>query len=93
MFALKFSPLSRQDIADIFNYTLEHWGERAFREYKLKLNKAFAAIAQNPDIGLKKRKWLVYKAERHKIFYRVEGAKIHIIRILHERMNPDKPLS
>jgi len=74
---------------DILAYTLENWGKNPLTAYKVAVDKALGAISHNPYAGREAYKagLRVFPVERHRIFYRIEGGAIYIIRVLHGRMD------
>ncbi len=81
-----------EDLADIWNYTLEKWSERQADKYYQMLLDNCRLIAEKPEIGRNYEgvlnRLFGYKTGRHIIFYRIESEdEILIIRILHEQMD------
>ncbi|MCY7297503.1 type II toxin-antitoxin system RelE/ParE family toxin [Alteromonas sp. a30] len=81
---------AKDDLKKILMHSVEEWGlERAERYYD-DLTAGIASIADNPQIGFArddiKAGYRQLAVEKHAVFYRVTKSKIHIIRILHERM-------
>lgn len=80
------------DLNDIWDYTLEKWSEHQADNYYAAIRLACKGIGENPDIGKQytaiSRNLLGLKSGKHIIFYLlVSEDEIHIIRILHERMD------
>ena len=88
-FNLIVSPLAQQDIDDIFQYTLETWGERQLEKYGDILKAAMSGLTENPRIGTEKRgtPFRSFHVGSHTIFYKIGEKAIHIIRVLHESMD------
>jgi len=80
-----------EDFADIFQYSLETWGEAQAEAYRDILDKALLAIRDNPQIGHGRPELsvqhLIFPAGRHIIVYRVTPRAILVSRILHGRMD------
>jgi len=88
----RLSPRCVSDLADIFDYTVDTWGERQAEIYLEELAKCFERLADLPGLG--RPCDLIYPGIRrfeqgkHVIFYRQERKGIVISRILHQRMLP-----
>lgn len=83
-----------EDLADIWNYTLDEWSERQADDYYNMLLASCQMIATEPKIFGKRYDAIFdglrgFKAGKHLIFYRIidNGGDVEIIRILHERMD------
>jgi len=65
------------------------WGDRQLAEYRDLISGALEAIAQKPDDGQKcsGSKLLFVRVGKHLIFYRLDGNRVFVVRILHGRMN------
>lgn len=81
-----------EDLGQIWNYTLHKWSEKKADQYYRLLIESCQDLASNPDMG--KSYFEVYPnmkghhVNRHIIFYSsISSDKIHIVRILHERMD------
>jgi toxin ParE1/3/4 len=80
------------DLARIWNYTIDRWSEHQADKYYQMLVDNFIEIANNPDLGKNYstviENLLGFRAGRHIIFYRrLEENEIEITRILHEQMD------
>ena len=87
------SKKASDDLAKIWNYTIETWSERQADTYFQNIIQAIEYIANNShsagrsydDVRLGCRG---FRIGRHIIFYRtLTSGKIRIIRILHEKMD------
>ena len=60
------------------------------------LHRAFGTLAAFPDagrdIGALRSGYLRFEHERHSIFYRKTDAGILVVRVLHQRMRPERHL-
>lgn len=90
--ALSFAPRAQRDVDEIIRYTLHHWGKAQVAEYKEAMKSALRAIVEYPSMGKLHQGYHSYPAGKHVIFYRISGAEILIIRILHERMDSGRHL-
>lgn len=91
-FQLKLARAARSDFANLLSFTLQTWGRAQFLAYQEKINAALAAIAENPRRGKPRHGVLVHQAGRHRIFYRLEGPVVIVLRILHDRMDAGRHL-
>ena len=85
---------ARTDFYDIYQYTADNWGFAQADKYQDLIETHAETIAENPfigqmreSLGLGVRSW---PAERHIIYYRVDSDAIVILRILHERQDPQR---
>ena len=89
--------LSRQaeaDLLDIAAYTLRTWGQEQAIRYIDELEAACHRLADNPEVGracdyvrpgLRRM-----EHGRHVLFYRIEAKEILVVRVLHQRMLPER---
>ncbi len=82
-----------EDLADIWNYTLDEWSERQADDYYNMLISSCQKIATNPNLFDNRYDEILdglrgFKVGKHLLFYRMlDGGDVEIIRILHERMD------
>lgn len=88
--------LTRQADADldgIARYTLSQHGNQQCALYLDELETSFELLAQYPDMGRAcdeiKSGLRKHEHERHVVFYAQKPYGIRILRVLHERMNPE----
>lgn len=89
----RFFPAADRRQDEIWDYTLEKWGEAKAVEYIRGLHNTISEASRNPKLwrsldrkGFEKIFYIRY--ERHFIFFRVlSGGVLGIINILHERMD------
>lgn len=87
-------PLAQQDIQKIWLYTYETWGEAQADKYLNELDMGIQTLAEHPERGVSRehiragyRSIHVY---RHMVYYTFTDTLVRIIRVLHERMDPDR---
>jgi toxin ParE1/3/4 len=89
-----FSRRAETDAADIDEYTYRTWGEEQAVAYLNELENCCRLLAGNPKIGHacdEVRSGLRrMECGRHVIFYRKDRGGIVVVRILHQRMIPDR---
>ena len=90
------SPRARADIDDIWDYTVEHWGERQAEIYLRLLKAAVDAVATDPEVGRAcddvRPGYRRYPVGSHVLFYRVTSTAIVVVRVLHQRMDVERHL-
>ena len=87
-----FTNRAVEDLADIWNYTLENWSERQADKYYELLIMTCATLANDSRLGkqydILSAGILGYKIKKHVIFYEIVAKReIEIIRILHGMMD------
>ncbi len=89
-------PKALQDLETIWNYTLDTWSEEQADSYILDLNSGFESLAIHPEKGRAcddiREGYRKYDIGKHIVFYRPTLKGIEIVRILHQRMDPDRHL-
>jgi toxin ParE1/3/4 len=81
-----------EDLADIWDYTIEVWSEAQADKYYNYLIACFQDLCHNPNLG---RTYFDvadnlhgYRAAQHIIFFRkISRTAIEIVRVLHTRMD------
>jgi len=91
----RVSRAARQDLLRIGRFTERRWGKAKRNDYLGQLDEAFALISENDSIGNTCDEispgYRKFPEGSHVIYYRVTDM-VEIIRILHERMDPDSNL-
>jgi toxin ParE1/3/4 len=90
------SESAESDLVGIWQYSLEQWGELQADKYLDELDSGIRKLADDPEIGFK-RDYVRdgYRAlfvGSHAVYYTVTPDAVHIIRVLHGRMDPDRHL-
>lgn len=92
----EISNLARQDLEDIWKYTVENWSSSQADKYYRILVKEFDVICKNPEIGKSidhvKPGHRTRGIKSHLIVYKMQSEKIWIDRILHVRMDIESRL-
>jgi toxin ParE1/3/4 len=90
----QISPKALADLDHIFLYTEQSWSEAQAVKYLEDFAATFQLLAGSPSLGractslasgLRR-----FEHEQHVIFYRRAKSGVRIIRILHQRMMPDR---
>lgn len=92
MAEFKLTNKAVEDLAKIWEYTVEVWSENQADKYYETLLSGCGEIAKNPGLGKKYEGIAEYllgmKTNRHVIFYRtINENYVEITRILHEQMD------
>ncbi len=96
MHKYRLTPSAKSDLVDIWNYTVETWGEKQAEKYLQDVEDTINHLAENPELG-KQRPEIVpgyysFPVRKHIIFYLIADSYIDIIGILHGKMDIDKNL-
>ena len=90
-YPLVLSHQAQADYEDILGVTLHTWGEQQYDRYAALLNDALLALQDNPSLGHRPRqlpaRYRCLHVGRHLIVYRFTEGRVHIVRILHDRMD------
>lgn len=90
------SPEAETDLEDIWLYSFEKWSEDQADRYYDELIDGINKLIDNPMLGKSReyvrRDYRSLQINRHVIYYRLQGEVIDIVRVLHERMAPDRHL-
>ena len=87
------SEIAKEDLLEIFLYTLEFWGEDQAPVYQNMIATAIQRIAENPFTpGSKALDEVMqgvrtFRCGKHFLIYRVQSSQVEIARILHESMD------
>jgi toxin ParE1/3/4 len=86
---LELTGLAKSDFRDILSYTWQMWGDRQVDTYRDIIDHALRAIANDPETGqkLSGSNYRFSRAGKHLIFFRLDGARILVVRILHAKMD------
>lgn len=91
---LRFSRLAERDLVSISAYTTRTWGEAQADRYLGGLEECCRLLAANPELGSPCdyiRPGLRYiENGRHAVFYRRKSSGVLVVRILHQRMLPQR---
>lgn len=86
----KLALRAREDMEDVWLYSLHAWGTEQTNRYVDDLTNAFEFLVDSPKAGIScenirpgYRKYAVF---RHVIYYRETGYGIEIVRVLQDRM-------
>ena len=92
----KLTQVAKNDLKEIWRYTVQNWSEQQAEKYIYQLEKKFQDLVQNPHLGRSRSD--IQKGYRsllegqHIIFYRVTNDIIEIIGIPHASMDVETHL-
>jgi toxin ParE1/3/4 len=85
---------AESDLAEIFDYTVDTWGEEHAQNYIEEFTKCFQLLADSPGMGRNSDLIHIgirrFEQGKHVIFYKSERHGIVISRILHQRRLPSR---
>jgi toxin ParE1/3/4 len=85
------SPRAQHDLASIWDYTAQRWGEDQAERYVRQLQASIEQIASDPGLGAPcddiRAGYRKHPSGSHLLFYRRIDSGIDIVRILHARMD------
>ncbi len=91
------SQLAKNDLKEIYLYSYNKWGDGKAVEYLMQIDAGLQELISYPQLGNSRdsirKGYRSIQINHHVIYYRAEEENdINIIRVLHERMLPDKHL-
>ncbi len=93
----RFRPRARQDVEAIWEYTRDTWGHEQARRYLSRLHAVCEELTASPQIGKACDEVFdglrSFPAGKHLVFYLVTDDGIEVVRVLHQRMDPDVHLA
>ena len=96
MYRISKTVSAERELEDIYYYGLIQWGAAQADRYHEELTNAMDQLADNPKLGKAidavRSGYRALRVNRHTIYYRIEGHDIRIMRVRHERMDPDRYL-
>lgn len=85
---------AEDDLVDIWQYSFETWGADQADLYLDALNEGIAGLADDPRLGADcshiRAGYRRLRIRHHIVYYREQADRIEIVRVLHERMDPDR---
>ncbi len=94
---LIIAPAAKNDLRDIYQYGLQHWGQKQSENYLSAIKQQFWKLTQQPLMGRERPElWpdlRAFPVKSHTVFYRVSANAIDIIRVLHGRQDPQRHLN
>lgn len=90
MSEVTFSPAAISDLNDIWDYTAEEWGPDQADRYTDDIQDMCSSLARSERRGRTvdvRDSYFKYAVGRHFVFFRMSGAGIVVVRILHQSMD------
>lgn len=88
---------AEKDLAEIWLYSISQWSvEQADRYYNSVISALDGLSREHLSGGkaiISKHAYFYRRCGSHNIFYRRDGARILVVRILHQRMDPERHIS
>ncbi|MEE8394112.1 MAG: type II toxin-antitoxin system RelE/ParE family toxin [Rhodospirillales bacterium] len=88
---IRLSPKAKADLADIWDYSKEEWGEDRAGRYLDGLGDRMIWLAAHTSLWKPRddlaEELFSYPQESHVIYFREVAGAIEIVRILHQRMD------
>ena len=85
MASYKLSSDASQTIADIYEYSILNYGEKAADNYFTSLHDTFELLAKQPNLGREFHEYHRHEHREHIFFYKITRDGIDIIHILHNK--------
>ena len=93
MAEVRLTAEARADLADIRRYSLAQFGGIAADRYFRGFTRVFALLGGRPHAGVSQPQFgpavRSFTHVRHRIFYRIDGDVVRVMRILHHARNVD----
>lgn len=93
---VRISALAEADLIEIWRYTADRWSKEQADGYLDGLDTAFQRLATQPSMGARRDSvregYRVLLVGEHAVYYRVTSAAVHVVRVLHSRMDPERHL-
>jgi len=90
----QFTDEAAKDIEEILEYSVMNFGPEQAQHYFEALKECIDLLADNPRMGRSAEEilpdYLRFPFESHMIFYKIFSSSILVVRILHERMDPER---
>jgi toxin ParE1/3/4 len=84
------------DLIEIWEYTLGEWDAEQADKYLDELGNRIQLLSENPEMGAPRdyvrAGYRVLFVNSHAVYYTVTPSTIHIIRVLHGKMDPERHL-
>ncbi|WP_429884713.1 type II toxin-antitoxin system RelE/ParE family toxin [Geoalkalibacter halelectricus] len=91
---LVISFAARDDLKDIYQFSLRNWGQKQSFRYLENLKQCLWSLTERPHLGMERPEVLPeirgFPVESHVVFYQVRSKHIEIVRVLHARQDPNR---
>lgn len=93
---LVIASAAKNDLKDIYQYGLRQWGKAQSDKHLATIKDLFWSLAEQPLMGIERPELLPntrsLSIQSHTLFYRVTPNQVEIIRVLHDRQDPQRHL-
>lgn len=94
---IHIQPKATEDLENIYEYSLQEFGNARAEQYIRDLDSAFHKLARQPDLGSDyshvRPNLLAYRVVSHIIFFKLSAYGITILRVLHKSMDYGRHIS
>ena len=94
MSTYRLTPAARRDLSRIWDYSEERWGRQQAEVYPRDLQACLERLADDPRCGRPRDEVRPGYRSRavgsHVVFYVISAGGVDVIRVLHQRMDPDR---
>jgi toxin ParE1/3/4 len=91
MLELLVRPRARRDLKEIWRYTVQQWGAAQADQYLYDLDREIQGLLKFPELGTPydpiRSGYRRLQVKRHLVFYRRNGQRLEIVRVLHDAMD------
>lgn len=92
----EFTDHAEFDLDSITDFTIEHWGPAQAEKYLDGLEALAQYLAENPNLGMKRdglfEGLISFPYVSHILYYVKQPQGITVIRVLHNRMDPERQI-
>lgn len=94
MYSIHKSVDAEEDLTNIWLYTVQEWGALQADDYLDQLEYGILQLQENPKLGRPRDDvragYRSLSVNQHMIYYNISQSTIHIVRVLHGKMDPDR---
>ena len=94
MLRVRKTARAEEDLVDIWVYSYREWGEEQAERYFDELEAGIGMLGGNPELGRRcdhiRDGYRALWVNRHVVYYTVARRTVRIVRVLHERMDPER---
>ena len=85
----EFAPRALADLRGIRRYSVDNWGLERAERYLADIDETIQRLCEGRVRGrpVAGRRYRYYRSESHYVFFRVVGARLTILRVLHSSMD------
>jgi len=95
-YQLVIAPAAKSDLKAIYQYGLQRWGQNQSDNYLTLIKDQLWSLTEHPLLGIERTELLPNARsliiQSHTLFYRVSAQQLEIIRVLHNRQDPQRHL-